>query len=62
MKRTILVELHIDSLLVVKDITTSAGNGSIRGRSLIMKIKRLIDIESEVVLHRCYYREANQCV
>ncbi|GAU17445.1 hypothetical protein TSUD_233230 [Trifolium subterraneum] len=52
------VELHIDSLVVVKAITNS-DNGSLRGRSLITKIKRLIDLEWEVVVHHSY-SEANQ--
>ncbi|MCH79696.1 putative ribonuclease H protein [Trifolium medium] len=34
------IELHIDSLIVVKAIT-SHGHGSPRGKNLVMKIKRL---------------------
>jgi hypothetical protein len=52
------VELHVDSLVVVKAITVNE-HGSMRGRSPIEKIQQLIDLEWKVVVHHSY-REANQ--
>ncbi|MCI01199.1 non-LTR retroelement reverse transcriptase-like, partial [Trifolium medium] len=53
------VELHVDSMTVVKAITSSGG-GSFRGRSIVDKIWRLIDLDWEVLVHHTY-RETNQC-
>ena len=52
--------MHVDSLAVVKAIT-SHGHGSWRGRSLVDKTHRLLALDWEVVVHHSYC-ETNQCV
>jgi len=51
------VELHVDSVAVVK-ILNSGGYGTSDGRSLVMKIRRMLDMDWEVVVNHIY-REAN---
>jgi len=53
------VELHVDSVAVVK-ILNSGGYDTSDGRSLVMKIRRMLDMDWEVVVNHIY-REANQC-
>ncbi|MCI55303.1 ethylene responsive transcription factor 1b, partial [Trifolium medium] len=53
------VELHVDSTIVVLAIC-STGSGSMCGRSLVEKIRRLFHLDREVVVRHSYH-EANQC-
>ncbi|MCH95075.1 putative non-LTR retroelement reverse transcriptase, partial [Trifolium medium] len=53
------IKLHVDSMVVVRAITVSGG-GSTCERFLVEKIRRLIDLDWEVVVKHSY-REANQC-
>lgn len=53
------VELHVDSLVVVK-VITSRCNGSVRGRALVDKKIRLIELDWKVLVKHTY-REVNQC-
>jgi ribonuclease HI len=53
------VELHVDSMVVVQ-VLNSNGRGSLRGRALVEKIRRLLSLDWEIVVHHSY-REANQC-
>jgi ribonuclease HI len=53
------VELHIDSLVVVQNITAKRSN-NIVGRTLVERIRKHIDLDWEVVVHHSY-REANFC-
>ncbi|PNY10107.1 ribose-phosphate pyrophosphokinase mitochondrial-like [Trifolium pratense] len=52
------VELHVDSAIVVLAIC-STGSGSMCGRSLVEKIRRLLHLDREVVVRHSYH-EANQ--
>jgi len=52
-------ELHIDSLIVA-NVLTSNKNGGPCGRSLVEKIRRLLELEWEVVVHNSSYRDVNQ--
>jgi ribonuclease HI len=54
------VELHIDSLVVVQNIAAKKSN-KIVARTLVERIRKLIDLDWEVVVHHSY-REANFCV
>ncbi|MCI36411.1 ribonuclease H protein, partial [Trifolium medium] len=54
-----VVELHVDSKVVVHAIMRH-GSGSLHGKALVERIRRLIDMDWEVVVHHSY-REANQC-
>lgn len=53
------IELNVDSLVVV-NARTQNERGSPMGRSLVEKIRRMIDLEWEVVVKHSYF-EANQC-
>ncbi|MCI24501.1 ribonuclease H protein, partial [Trifolium medium] len=53
------VELHVDSDVVVQVIHSGVSKSSM-GRMLLWKIRRLIELDWEVVVHHSY-REANQC-
>jgi hypothetical protein len=53
------VELHIDSLVVARNITDNKSS-SIIGKSLVERIRRLLELDWEVVV-RHSYREANFC-
>ncbi|CAJ2632916.1 unnamed protein product [Trifolium pratense] len=53
------VELNVDSMVVVQAITTN-GCGSMTGRSLVEKIRRLLALDLEVSVQHSY-REANKC-
>jgi ribonuclease HI len=56
-----LVEIHLDSIVLVQAITPRPnGGGSLQGRFFAEKIRRLLDLEWEMVVHHSY-REANQC-
>jgi hypothetical protein len=45
------VELHIDSLVVVQNITAKRSN-NIVGRTLVERIRKLIDLDWEVVVRK----------
>ena len=53
------MELHID-LSMVLQLLSKRGWGNHCGRLLVVKIRRLLEIEWEVVVHHSY-QEANQC-
>ena len=53
------VELHVNSVAVV-NILNFGGYNIPDGRSLVMKIRRMLDMDWEVVVNHIY-REANQC-
>jgi hypothetical protein len=53
------VELHIDSLIVVQNITPKRSN-NIVGRTLVERNRKLIDLDWEVVFHHSY-RKTNFC-
>lgn len=45
------IEVHVDSLVVVMSkLSLQRGHGSLRGRSLVDKIHRLLALDSEVVV------------
>jgi len=56
----ISVELHIDCLMI-GNVLTSNNKGSPCGRSLVVKICCLLEMEREVAVHHSYSK-ANQCV
>jgi len=51
--------LHVDSAVVVR-ILNSGGYDTPDGRSLVMKIRKMLDMDCEVVVNHIY-REANHC-
>ncbi|MCI08973.1 ribonuclease H protein, partial [Trifolium medium] len=53
------VELHVDSLVVIKTISED-GRGSRIRSVLVKKIRQLIQLDWEVVVHHAY-RESNKC-
>ncbi|PNX81975.1 ribonuclease H, partial [Trifolium pratense] len=53
------IEVHVDSLAVMQ-VVSSHENGSWKGRTLVEKIRRLLALDWEVVVHHSY-REANCC-
>jgi ribonuclease HI len=53
------VELHIDSLTVVRNIMSNKSITHV-GKSLVDRIRRFIELEWKVVVHHSY-REANSC-
>lgn len=56
----ISVELHIDSPMI-GNVLRSNNKGNPCGRSLVAKIRCLLEMEREVVVHHSYCK-ANQCV
>jgi hypothetical protein len=48
-----VVELHVDSMAVVQAIIRN-GIGSLPGKSLVDRIRRLIELDQEVVIHHSY--------
>ena len=55
-----VIELNVDSLMVV-NVLTQNGRGSPMGRSLVEKIRHMIDLEWDVVVKHSY-REENRCL
>jgi hypothetical protein len=53
------VELNIDSKVVVQDISHD-GRGSPFGSALVQKIRQMLALDWEVVVHHSY-RESNKC-
>jgi hypothetical protein len=47
------IELNIDSEVLVKAIS-SHGHGSLRGKTLVEKNKRLLELDREVVVKHSY--------
>ncbi|PNX80907.1 ethylene responsive transcription factor 1b, partial [Trifolium pratense] len=53
------IEVHVDSAVVVKDITTR-GSTSMQGRALVEKIRHMLDLNWKVEVQQHSYCEANQ--
>ncbi|MCH81999.1 putative non-LTR retroelement reverse transcriptase, partial [Trifolium medium] len=53
------VEVNVDSSVMVH-VLLKGGSGSPGGRALVWKIRRLMELDWEVVMHHAY-RESNKC-